>query len=114
MTNFKTIQHRDKKWLLHQRNEACVLTSSSQVEVAHLRKGTHTGSSQKPADYFTLPLDYRLHREQHLTGEASFWLKYLSEYPLVAMEVILAFAKLRYLTWLVREGREKEIVELLK
>lgn len=113
MPNFKTIQHRDKKWLLEQRNHSCVLTSSPQVEVAHIRKGTHTGLSQKPSDWNTLPLDFRLHRGQHQEGEISFWLRQANDYPLFLMETITSFAKLRYLTWLVSNGREEEAIRII-
>ena len=113
MQNIKQKRHEDKSWLLAQRELPCIFTGSDQVEACHVRKGTNTGKSQKPHDYFTLSLDYRLHREQHSIGEISFWQKYLNEYPLVMMEMVLAFAKLRYLVWLTNNNREKEAIDML-
>lgn len=114
MSNFKTEKHRDKKWLMHQRQSPCVFTGSDTVEVAHIRKGTNTGISQKPHDYYTLPIDYRLHKEQHQHGEITFYQTQANEYPLTTIEAFLAMSKLSYLVWLVREGREKEAIDLLK
>ena len=113
MPNFKTITHRDKQWLLEQRNQSCIFSGSDTVEVAHIRKGANAGLATKPHDYLTLPIHYELHRDQHQHGEMSFYLKMANEFPLVLMEMVRAFAKLRYLAWLVKNKRNTEAIELL-
>lgn len=110
----KPKQHRDKQWLLAQREMPCMFTGASEVEVAHIRLGSHAGTGQKPSDYATVPLHYALHKEQHRTGEKSFYLSHFKEYPSVMMECVLSFAKLRYLEYLAENGREQEIMEVLK
>lgn len=110
----KNKRHEDKKWLLAQREMSCIFTASDTVEVAHIRKGTNTGISQKPHDYYTLPIDYRLHKDQHQRGEITFYQTQTNEWPSTMMEAYLAMAKLRYLTWLVTQKRENEAIELLK
>lgn len=63
--------------------ECCVCGSQSNIAAAHVRLGSHTGISQKPDDFRTVPLcdgphaniDGQLgcHNRQHIVGEKTFW-----------------------------------------
>ena len=80
-------QWRDEKWLLAQREMACVYSGHSEVEVAHVRAGSHTGMSQKPHDHYTMPLRFDLHRQQHGMSEVAFHLMMTGANPQVLMEM---------------------------
>jgi len=59
------------------RSFACsVCGSTAAIEVAHVRKGSNTGISQKPDDWRTVSLcgtPTGCHARQHRVGEATFW-----------------------------------------
>jgi hypothetical protein len=68
----------------HVRLHECVgCGSHTSIVAAHVRLGSHTGLSQKPHDWLTVPLcdgpeaniDSQLgcHNRQHIVGEATFW-----------------------------------------
>ena len=61
----------------------CVCGSMTNIVAAHYRLGSHTGASQKPDDWRTLPMcdgpfsnaegQLGCHDRQHLVGEQTFW-----------------------------------------
>lgn len=66
------------------RGFACaVCGSTTNIAAAHVRLGSHTGLSQKPDDWRTVPLcdgsnansrgQLGCHDRQHMRGERSFW-----------------------------------------
>lgn len=61
--------------------------SDVNIEVAHVRLGSHAGLSQKPHDYRTLSLCAECHRDQHSVGERTFWA------GIVVEDIIEAFCK---------------------
>ena len=65
---------RDNDYLDWVRRRPCLVSGSTQQVVAHhVRIGLSGGMGLKPSDYRTLPLDARLHRLLHDTGEKTFW-----------------------------------------
>jgi hypothetical protein len=61
----------------------CVCGSMTNIAAAHVRLGSHTGMSQKPDDWRTVPMCdgpfssadglMGCHNRQHIDGEATFW-----------------------------------------
>jgi hypothetical protein len=82
-------QKRDSRWrspahCAFIRGFACaVCHSTTNVVVAHVRKGSGAGLGRKPDDWRAVPLcdgshsnaDHQLgcHNQQHITGEDTFW-----------------------------------------
>lgn len=69
------------------RGFACAMCeSTTNIEVAHVRRGSGAGVGQKPDDFYTVPLcagphsnaDGQLgcHNRQHIIGEGTFWKQY--------------------------------------
>ncbi len=114
MLNPKTTKWRNKKWLLAQRDMPCVYSGSSEVEAAHIRLGSHAGLAQKPDDWLTISLAANLHRQQHSQGELSFHLQMANEYPHTLMEMVRSYAKMRCVTWLLKNGQEREALDVLR
>lgn len=48
----------------------------SQIECCHWRSAANAGTAQKPPDWFTLPLCFAHHREQHEIGQTAFEKRY--------------------------------------
>lgn len=71
---------------------ACGCAERGQIEVAHVRLGSHTGLGQRPDDWRAVPLCKSCHREsasaQHNVGEASFW-KALGKDPMAIIEELI-------------------------
>jgi hypothetical protein len=61
----------------HVRSHACSKCGSTvNIEVAHVRLGSHAGIGQKPDDWQTVSLcggPYGCHAKQHREGERTFW-----------------------------------------
>ena len=56
------------------RKHACsVCGSTTAIEAAHVRLGTHTGIGCKPNDWRLVSLCRDCHQRQHNVGEATFW-----------------------------------------
>ena len=61
----------------------CVCGSTTNIAAAHVRLGSHSGISQKPDDWRTVPLcdgphgnaegHLGCHNRQHIVGERTFW-----------------------------------------
>ena len=65
---------RSEKHLAYVRTLRCrACGSSTEIEAAHVRKGTDGAGSKKPSDVFVNPLCTRCHKIQHLQGEPMFW-----------------------------------------
>lgn len=110
----KTKRHEDKKWLLEQRKHPCLFTGKTDVEVAHIRNGSNAGTGRKPDDYYTVPIAWSIHREEHQHGSVRTFLKYFGMYPLSLFSVVRAYARLQYVCYLVATGREDEAIDLLR
>jgi hypothetical protein len=104
----------DEAYRKYCRELPCFVTNREGVDFAHIRLGSHTGISQKPNDYDAHPLNPSEHRLQHQIGEATYWRDILSTKTHVLMECVRAAGRIRYLAWLVREGRKDEAIELLR
>lgn len=68
----------------------CVVTGRSDVQSAHIRKGTDGGAGLKPSDCFVIPLSVAEHALQHKVGELRYW------YPYGGYEKATALAKALY------------------
>ncbi len=70
---WKSTAHRD-----FVRGHACSMCGvTSGVQFAHVRIGSDAGMGRKPSDFYGVSLCGKCHNgEQHLIGEASFWLTY--------------------------------------
>lgn len=75
----------ERRWRKHSqwvRGWCCVAFKSDpqgcdgKVEAAHVRTGTDGGMSEKPSDWWQVPMCARHHREQHQIGEPAFERKY--------------------------------------
>jgi 5-methylcytosine-specific restriction endonuclease McrA len=70
---------RDSRWRspAHCRfvtsHACCACGSTTAIEAAHVRIGTHTGMGQKPDDWRVVSLCNECHTRQHNIGEVSFW-----------------------------------------
>lgn len=106
--------HEDKKWLIELRSHPCLFTGKTEVEAAHVRKGAHAGMKQKPHDYFAIPLHFAIHREEHQHGAVTTFLKYFGMYPTALFDVVRGYARLQYLCWLVKMGKEKKAIKLMR
>jgi hypothetical protein len=51
----------------------CCVCGRSDVQCAHIRKGTNGGMGLKPTDNYTVPLCCGCHAEQGHFGERIFW-----------------------------------------
>ena len=90
---------RDKKWLLHLRDEPCIFSSQlgndNQSVVAHHIGGG--GMGMKASDDLSLPMLQKHHTQVHQHGEASTYRKLLSDRVLIAMA--RAYAREQYAEW---------------
>lgn len=72
--------YRNRSYLAHIRGFRCTIADKHEcegrIEAAHVRNGTDGGMSQKPSDFYTVPLCWKAHGEQHQVGETTFWSKY--------------------------------------
>lgn len=74
MTNFRNPPKKDRKHLAFIRKLPCIISGTDQqIEAAHIRYQTDGGTSLKPSDFWTVPLNTMVHKKQHNIGEKSFW-----------------------------------------
>lgn len=83
----------------------CVCGSMTNIVAAHVRFGSHTGMSQKPDDWRTVPLcdgpfsnvdgQMGCHDRQHVIGEATFWKANNPEVETLLIELATASPKAR-------------------
>lgn len=109
--------HRDKKYLESLKESRCaisgLLTSEYEtVDPAHIG---HDGGGvgKKTHDYDCLPIIHHLHVDQHRVGEFAFW-NGVATRPGFLMSFVKAYARMRYLRWLVGAETDRELVEQIK
>lgn len=67
---------KNKKYLAWIRtHECCVTANPTQVIAHHVQIGALRGISQKPTDYWAIPLDTFEHSRLHHVGEVEYWKK---------------------------------------
>ncbi len=91
----------------------CACGSATNIVAAHVRLGSHTGMSQKPDDWRTVPLcdgphsnkDEQLgcHDRQHAVGEKTFWLNAKIDVEALIAEFIKASPRRRQIEQEMRE-----------
>lgn len=65
---------RSKKYMQWIREQPCCVTGSHRNVVAHhVTVWSGRGMSQKPCDFWCVPLTNELHQDLHQHGEKSFW-----------------------------------------
>lgn len=68
-----------ERHLIFIRRLPSLISGTRPVDAAHIRMGAlwagkrSTGKSEKPNDWWTVPLSRELHAEQHEGGEEEFW-----------------------------------------
>lgn len=65
----------------------CCVTGATDVQAAHIRRGTDGGMGMKPSDCYVVPLSCNQHAVQHEIGELKFW------YPYGGFEKAIVLAK---------------------
>lgn len=86
----KQAKIRNKAHLRFIASLPCVVSGASDVQAAHIRRGTDGGMGMKPSDCYVVPLSVAQHRLQHFCGELKFW------YPYGGYESAIALAKQLY------------------
>jgi hypothetical protein len=56
-------------------DDGCTRLPVPGIVAHHVRMGNRAGMSQKPSDFFTVPLTDLEHKRLHHYGEAEFWAK---------------------------------------
>ena len=76
MSNFKPVRVKSEKHRRFIASLPCLITGSTDVQSAHIRKGNGGGMGYKPSDDCCVPLSCAQHTLQGEKGEVAFWEKY--------------------------------------
>lgn len=116
-SNFKEPKIREPKYLRGYQNENCEAKylggCSGDVVAAHLDGAGGKGTGTKTDDCFSTPLCYVHHAEEG-RGWARFWHRVFAEDTFFLVQCLKAYRFIKFLKWLLSEGRESEAIELLK
>lgn len=109
--------YRDKKYLDSLKESRCaisgLLTSDREtIDPAHIGRDGG-GMGKQTHDYDCLPIIHHLHADQHRVGEFAFWTGVAAR-PGFLMSFVKAYARIRYLRWLMEVETDRELVEQIK
>lgn len=98
---------RDPKYLSFIRQQKCCVTGTElSVEAHHCTLSAQRGISQKPSDYWCVPINSMQHQNLHAMGEKTFWSRLSINPHLVAAGYLF-----HYLITVC--GSREEAIELL-
>lgn len=80
---------------------------------AHLDAAGNKGVGSKTDDCYVAPLCFNHHQEEG-RGWAAFYHKLFAEDTFFLIQCLKAYRFLKFLKWLASEGRESEILEMLR
>lgn len=116
MSNFKQPKIREPKFLKSMQLETCEANSLDgcfgDIVGAHLDGAGGKGIATKTSDCFAGPLCFAHHTKEG-TGAKRFWHTVFAEDTWFLTECLKAYRLIRFLRWLVKNGREKEAIEII-